>query len=225
MEDNTEQTPMRPRPRSHRRLWRRTNTRLVPFILAAVVGVLLGTAFGGVRHGTLNHKLVALAGILIFVGFGIASIHVLTDTLRRIMTRHLGASRAATIQFVLRIVGYVLIGLVTLSLLNISISSLLLGGAVTGIILGVAAQQALANFFASVILLTSRTFVVGERIIVNAGGLGGKYTGVVVDMGLTHTRLQIADGTIVMLPNAALLSGAAITPLKPEKVPDSPKAS
>jgi small-conductance mechanosensitive channel len=91
-----------------------------------------------------------------------------------------------------------------------------LGSAVTGIILGVAAQQALANFFASIILLFARPFKIGQRAILKAGAFG-EYTGVIIDMGLTHTRLELDDGNVVLLPNATILSSTAIMPLKAEQ--------
>ena len=65
--------PDRRKPRSHKLLWRRTNARLVPFALLALAGVFIATSFGSVRSGSLNHKLIALGGVVLFVGFGIAS--------------------------------------------------------------------------------------------------------------------------------------------------------
>ncbi len=86
-------------------------------------------------------------------------------------------------KFLLRVVGYLFISLTTLDLLGISVERLLFGGAVIGIILGVAAQQALANFFASIVLIFSHPFSVGDDIILFSGALGGKYEGRVVDLG------------------------------------------
>ena len=70
----------------------------------------------------------------------------------------------------------------------------------------------------STILTISHPFSVGEYITINSGALGGKYTGQIKDIGLTHTRLETADGIAVLLPNATLLSGASITLAKPPAV-------
>jgi len=123
---------------------------------------------------------------------------------------HLGTGRAAAIQFILRMIGYVIILLATLELLGIPIGKLLLGGAALSIVLSVAAQQALANFFASIVLVISHPFAVGEQITLKSGALGGEYSGIVLDIGLTHTKLQDESGEVVLMPNASLLSGAAI---------------
>jgi small-conductance mechanosensitive channel len=111
----------------------------------------------------------------------------------------------------MRVAGYIIIVFLVMDLLTIPIGNLLVGGAALGIILGVAAQQALANFFASIVLIISHPFEVGESITINSGALGGKYVGDIVDIGLTHTTLRADDGKFVMLPNSTLLSGATIT--------------
>ncbi|HUD11378.1 MAG TPA: mechanosensitive ion channel domain-containing protein [Candidatus Saccharimonadia bacterium] len=206
-------------PHSRKLMWRRTNMRLVPFAVVAIGGAVLSVYRGNVRTGTPDHKLLALTGVFIFVSCAVAFLHVLTNTIRKIVYHYLGPSRAGTTKFVLLTIGYVLILLAALSLLSIPVEKLLLGGAVTGIILGVAAQQALANFFASVILLVSQPFSVGDRIVLKSGGLGGEFVGVVVDIGMTHTKLQLDDERIVLLPNATVLSGSAIIPLKTGPTP------
>jgi small-conductance mechanosensitive channel len=92
----------------------------------------------------------------------------------------------------------------------VPVGHILVGSAVLGIVLGVAAQQALANFFASIILIISHPFTVGESITIVSGGLGGSYEGMVDDIGLTHTKINLVNGNIVKLPNSALLTSAAI---------------
>ncbi len=47
-----------------------------------------------------------------------------------------------------------------LTLLQVPIQKLLVSGAITGVVLGIAAEQALANLFTGLVLLTSRPFEV-----------------------------------------------------------------
>ena len=126
------------------------------------------------------------------------------------IAHRLGTGRAAAVQFILRTIGYVVILLATLELLGIPVGKLLLGGVALSVVLSVAAQQALANFFASIVLVVSHPFTVGEEITLKSGALGGEYNGLVLDIGLTHTKLQDEGGEIVFMPNATVLSGAAI---------------
>ncbi|MEO8105591.1 MAG: mechanosensitive ion channel family protein [Candidatus Saccharibacteria bacterium] len=193
-------------------MWRRANVRLLPSAALFILGAVVSTAYGNVRHGGLGHRFMALLGVILFVIFATAFLRVLTKTIARIVaSHHINVGRAAALQFGLRVFGYIAIFLTTLDLLGVPVGKLLLGGAAIGVILGIAAQQALANFFASVVLIISHPFSVGEHVTFNSGGLGGKYRGEIKDIGLTHTRLEEADGTVVLLPNATLLSGATIT--------------
>jgi small-conductance mechanosensitive channel len=203
----------------HKHIWRHANTRLIPCGVLIAGGAGLSSVYGNVRHGDLDHKLIALSGVFIFVIFATAFLNVLSNAVREIITFYdLSSGRAASIPFILRLLGYITILLSSLELLGISVERLLLGGAVLGIILGVAAQQALANFFASIVLVISHPFTVGENIILTSGSLGGKYTGKVMYIGLTHTRLKDDDGNMVYLPNATILSSATIMAQHRKKV-------
>jgi small-conductance mechanosensitive channel len=198
-----------------RRIWRQANLRLIPSAILSVAGAVIASLYGHVRTGTLDHRAIALVGVIMFVVFAVAFLHVLTSTIRALFYAHgMRAGRAGAFQFFLRILGYLIILFTTLQLLNISVAKLLLTSAVLGVILGVAAQQALANFFASIVLIISRPFSIGKRVLIQSGALGGDLTGTISDIGLTHTRLQKDDGNIVYLPNVILLSGAAIMNLE-----------
>lgn len=196
----------------HKQLWRGASLRLLPTATLFIVGAIVSSMYGSVRRGNTDSKLFALLGVIVFVLFANAFMRVLTKTVAQHFTYyHLNVGRAAAIQFLLRVIGYVAIALMTLQLVGVPVGNLLLGGAALGIILGVAAQQALANFFASIVLIISHPFAVGQHVIINSGALGGKYAGEITDIGLTHSRLKELDGHIVLLPNATLLSSATIT--------------
>jgi small-conductance mechanosensitive channel len=203
----------------HKHTWRHANARLIPCARLLAGGAALSTVYGNVRHGDLDHKLIALSGVCIFVIFAIGFLNVLSNAVREIIVFYdLISGRAASIPFILRLLGYITILLSTLELLGISVERLLLGGAVLGIILGVAAQQALANFFASIVLVISHPFSVGENITLTSGALGGKYTGKVMYIGLTHTRMKDTEGNTIYLPNATILSSATIMAQRRKKV-------
>jgi small-conductance mechanosensitive channel len=167
--------------------------------------------YKNIWHASDNHKLIAFTGVLLFLIFSTIFLHILSNAIGIfIVSNRLGVGRAAAIQFILRLLGYLTILFTTLDHLGLPVGHILLGSAVLGIILGVAAQQALANFFASIVLIISHPFTVGEEITLISGGLGGTYTGNVIDIGLTHTRLREVDGNIIALPNSTLLTGATI---------------
>lgn len=190
---------------------RNARAQLISDGILLVGGAIVATHFGQIQGGGVHNKVIAIVGVLAFLVFSVLFLHVLTSSIKNFLAvRRFGASRAASIRYALRIFGYIIIFFITLSLLHIPVGKLLLGSAVVGIILGVAAQQALSNFFASIILILSHPFSVGEAVVINSGALGGRYEGTIKDIGLTHTSIRESDGTVVLLPNAAMLSGSAI---------------
>lgn len=199
---------------SNGHIWRQASIKLFPCVIFCFIGIVICVKNGDGWSGSAEQKLIALSGVLLFVVASVFFLRIITHTIRIATARHIGAGRADAIEFMLRIIGYIVIVFLTLNVVNIPIERLLLGSAVLGIVLGVAAQQALANFFASIVLVISHPFSVGEDIILKSGALGGEYTGMVVDIGITHTKLQEQNGTIISLPNATVLSGAAISTKK-----------
>lgn len=204
-----------PMSHGHSALWRQAGLRLLPSIVVTIAGIVLASSFGSVSRGGIDERLLSLLGVVVFTCFAIIVLLSVTKTLRHVLAdTRLSIGHAAVIQFVVRIVGYVAILLETLSLLGVSVGSLVVGGAALGIILGVAAQQALSNIFASFVLIAARPFAAGDRVTINAGGFGRAYSGQLKEVGLTHTRLKEESGTVVLLPNSALLQWAAISPQK-----------
>lgn len=194
-----------------RRIWPQTIPVLIPCALIFLGGIILSAVYGSVRRGSVEHRVLASAGVVVFTIFSIVFLHILTNAISRaIISNRLGAGRAASLRFILRSFGYLTILIIGLDRLGVPVGRILLGSAVLGIILGVAAQQALANFFASIILIIAHPFTIGEEITLVSGALGGEYTGEIIDISLTHTHLKESNGTLVALPNSTLLVGAAI---------------
>jgi small-conductance mechanosensitive channel len=190
---------------------RKAYLKLIPCAVLAIGGAFVSIHLGNIRSLRFDHKLISAGAVIVFIIFSTLFLTTLTKTIRRVIISHrLGVGRAAALQFIIRAFGYAAIIIGTLDLLDVPVGRLLLGSAVLGIILGVAAQQALGNFFASIVLIISHPFAVGEKITLNSGAMGGKYVGTVIDIGLTHTHLREKNGDIVYLPNSTLLSAAAI---------------
>lgn len=105
-------------------------------------------------------------------------------------------------------VGYIFVLVVGLHLLHVKVGSILVGGAVTGVIVGIGAQSTLSNFFAGLILFTIRPFSVGQTIITRTYLFSGmEYSGVVVDINWFHTVLR--DGSQKrVIPNSSMVVSA-----------------
>ena len=65
--------------------------------------------------------------------------------------------------------GAILTFVIALALFKVPVGQLIVGGALTTILIGIAAQQSLGNIFAGLVLLLSRPFNVGEAIQLRSG--------------------------------------------------------
>jgi small-conductance mechanosensitive channel len=103
---------------------------------------------------------------------------------------------------------------ITLVLFTVPVGQLVLGGALTSVFVGIAAQQALGNVFAGLVLLVARPFKVGDAIRLQAGALGGELDGIVTDIGITYVRFD-TDGSVMSIPNSQVLN-AVVGPIPPD---------
>jgi small-conductance mechanosensitive channel len=95
--------------------------------------------------------------------------------------------------------------------------TLALGGALTAVVVGLAAQQTLGNLIAGTVLISARTLRVGDRIRLQGGPLAGVVEGVVSSLGLLYTTLARGDDSI-MVPNSVVLNVAVVPLREPEGV-------
>ncbi|HEX2294310.1 MAG TPA: mechanosensitive ion channel family protein, partial [Actinomycetota bacterium] len=91
---------------------------------------------------------LAIAGAILLLAAGVAATRSFAKAVRRAMEEHTGDARGAALGTVVTFVGYITVILSTLSALDVELQGLLLGGALTGVVVGIAAQQTLGNFFA-----------------------------------------------------------------------------
>ena len=134
------------------------------------------------------------------------------DVLEPIM----GSAHAAIVRYALVLIGALTTLVVTLVLFGIPVDQLLLSGALTSVFVGIAAQQALSNIFAGLVLLLARPFRVGDSIRLRAGALSGEVGGTVAEIGITYLRLATPDG-VISVPNSQVLN-AVVGPLPPGMV-------
>jgi hypothetical protein len=139
--------------------------------------------------------------------FGFGATLGLSARARDILLPRVGNAHATMVRLVIVLVGTLTTLVLTLQLFDLPVGQLVLGGALTGVLVGIAAQQTLANLFAGIILLLSKPFVVGDDVRLWSGPLGGEFDGTVLEIGLTYIRLEAVNGEF-RLPNAQVLSSA-----------------
>lgn len=84
--------------------------------------------------------------------------------------------------------------------LGLALGSLLAVGGVSGLAVGLAAQQVVGNMFGGASLFLTRPFDIGENI--KAGDISGR----VQDIGFMQTKVQGFDGVPILVPNQSFTS-------------------
>jgi len=84
------------------------------------------------------------------------------------------------------------------------------------VFVSIAAQQALGNVFAGLVLMLARPFKVGDPVRLRAGSLGGSGTldGRVTDIGITYVRIDTGGG-MISVPNSQALN-SVVGPIPPD---------
>jgi small-conductance mechanosensitive channel len=177
--------------------------------VVALAALLAGNSVDGL-HAHSSRRYVAIALAVVFAVFGVVATRSAAKEAARVAALRGGPGTATAVRLGVGAIGFLIVLLATLDLLNVRIERLLLGGAITGVIVGIAAQQSLGNLAAGVILLASRPFGVGQQVRVRSGSLGGTIEGCVTSIGLVYTWLDTDEGPVA-LPNLGLLSAAVGT--------------
>ncbi len=186
--------------------------------IGAIIVLAVGSTIGdGLHSRALHTKIAVICLAAAFVVLGVLSVRSAGNEVNRVVRARGGAAAGSTIRLLITLFGYLIILLSVLGMLAVPLGHLLVGGAITGIIVGIAAQQSLGNIFAGLMLLLARPYVVGQQIRVRSGALGGPIDGTVVGMDLLYTTLETAEGP-VRLPNAGLLAAA----VGPRPLPEEP---
>ena len=119
---------------------------------------------------------------------------------------------AGALDFLLRLLTMLASVVVALRIAGITPGTLALGGVVTAVIVGLAAQQTIGHLIAGMVLLTAHPFRVGERVRLQGGPLAGSLEGTVSTLGLLYTTFS-SGGDPILVPNSVLLN-VAIVPLR-----------
>jgi len=186
---------------------RREAIAMVPL----VAGVVLLWVYREDIFGTDTPIRIAAAILLAAVGWRFA--RDLGRALGPRLLSRFDPGTASTVSFLVQLVTLFVVIVVALRLMNVETRAIAVGGALTAVVLGLAAQSTLGNVIAGTVLLASRPFRVGERIRLQGGTLGGGVVeGTVASVGLVYTTIARGNGTL-LVPNNGVLS-ATVVPLR-----------
>lgn len=197
---------MRAQAATQARRARREAVIVIPLIAAVMV---LYSRRDELPGPDIPVRIVAVVAIVIL---GSALARDLGRVVGPALLRRLEPATAGTVGFLIRLGTLGLTVLVALRLSGLRPETLAVGGAVTAVVIGLAAQQTFGNVIAGLVLLSVRPFNVGDRVRLQGGGLAGEVEGRVAVLGLLHTTLAVGADR-VLVPNSVVLS-VAIIPLR-----------
>lgn len=94
-----------------------------------------------------------------------------------------------------------------LQMYGFSVSTLVAGIGVGGVVFGLAAQKTIINIFGSVSLIVDNAYKVGDYICINSNISGKDVEGFVEDITLRSTKIRSIDGTLFNVPNGNISEG------------------
>jgi small-conductance mechanosensitive channel len=188
----------------------------------ALILAIAAAVTSGWAHRDFNHyfdatgvprQIIAAGTAAAFCAFACVATYGLAGKAGSVLERRAGTSHAAVVRYVLLLLGGFTTLVITLLLFSVPVTQLLLGGALASVFVGIAAQQALGNVFAGIVLLLAHPFRVGDTIRLRAGAISGTLDGTVTEIGITYVRLD-SGGAIMSVPNSQVLN-AIVGPVPP----------
>ena len=196
---------------------------IIALVLAIAAAVISNSARNAANHKSpaffssndLTYRIVAAGTAVLFLIFASMATYGLARQARQLLEPRVGTAYSAIVRYAVLIVGAFTTLLVTLVLFGVPVSQLVIGGALTTVVISIAAQLALGNVFAGLVLMLARPFKVGDEIRLRAGSLGGSGTldGTVTDIGITYVRIDTGGG-VISVPNSQVLN-AMVGPIPP----------
>ncbi|HSZ39664.1 MAG TPA: mechanosensitive ion channel domain-containing protein [Trebonia sp.] len=188
-------------------------TRPWKSIIALTLAIVAAIVSAWARHRDSAHifgaglpsEIIAAGCAAAFCVLGSVATYAVAGQTRSVLARRAAPSHAAVVRYFLLLIGAFTTLVVTLVLFGVPVGQLVVGGALTSVFVGIAAQQALGNVFAGIVLLLAHPFRVGDAIRLRAGAIGGTIDGTVTDIGITYVRID-SGGSVMSIPNSQVLN-------------------
>jgi small-conductance mechanosensitive channel len=180
---------------------------------ATVAGAAAGAAAAlPLTSGVQRHTNQVLTVLLIFVAT-VTAARVIAGLVRTVTQSRSGVAGSATIFVNITRVVVLAIGfLVVLQTLGISIAPLLTALGVGGLAVALALQDTLANLFAGIHILASKTVQPGDYIRLSSGE-----EGYVEDINWRQTTVRALSNNLVVIPNGELAKTNMTNFMRPEQ--------
>jgi small-conductance mechanosensitive channel len=157
-----------------------TSARLLPQVQ---VGFFISSTAISILAVTWAYTVVRLGGRLIETTNSSPSGREITPVVKNLVT------------FVMIIATFFFL----LSIWNVNVTPLLASAGIIGLVLGIAAQDALGNFFSGISLYLDKTYKLGDMVELESGDRG-----TVIDMSIRSTTILTRDNIAITVPNGLM---------------------
>ncbi|MCH4814770.1 MAG: mechanosensitive ion channel family protein [Saccharolobus sp.] len=190
---------------------------IVPYILQGL----------GITNQSTISSVILYLRIVLYIFIGLWIVSSIAEAIRVYSQKRLGI-RANVIANSVKYFGYVLVLLLILLPLGVSSSTLIAGSTFAGLIVGLALQPVLSNFFAGLLIMLTGYITVGDRIRIvstqvpfypaqfpaykyfSTDFIEQGYKGTVVEIDLFYSRILLENLRELRVPNIVLLNSAVL---------------
>jgi small conductance mechanosensitive channel len=174
--------------------------RIIILGVILAVGLTLSTAF--LKPMLPKQYLIFLQVAQIsLIGYFI--IEIIGNTFYKLAGEYLKDTAKSITSFI-KIAGAIIIIAIIISYLSQDPLVAASIGTISGLVVGFAAQNVIGNAIAALYIAITRPFKIGDRITVFGN------TGVVYDIGLLYSKLQMDNGDIVLASNSSMVTTIVI---------------
>ena len=175
--------------------------KTVILIVVARVSIALFEIFFapnlGLRH---NHILIGETMATIAVSF------VVISSIRRILKRisiMMPAQFIASISFFLIVIISLVASLILLYIWGVQPQTILVGGGVTAIVVGIGVSTIVGNILSGALMLTTFPAKIGDSIFI----VNDNVHGIIEEISTLYTKINTESGTEYLVPNSAIIQG------------------
>ncbi|MBQ7450562.1 mechanosensitive ion channel family protein [bacterium] len=175
---------------------------------------LMAKTAGLVSHNAIKSILYTILNFVIYcflMWLGLTLIDKFIDKITAALKKRDTESLLLRFMPLLRKTAKIAFGLVftvaVLQLYGFSVSTLVAGIGVGGVVFGLAAQKTIINIFGSVSLIIDNAYKVGDYICVSYSLDGKDVEGYVEDITLRSTKIRSLEGTMYNVPNGNISEG------------------
>ena len=152
-----------------------------------------------------NLTLAALLPAVILLVIGILAIRAILKLVDKSLSRtKLEKAATSLIRSLLKVVLYVLLGLMVASKLGIDVTGIVALASVASLALSLSLQDALSNIIGGFMLLSNHPFHSGDYVEIAGQG------GVVQTIDITDTKLTTGDNKTISIPTSAVVSSQIV---------------